>query len=76
MWVAEGLLMYLEEDAVRSLLEEAAGVHSCPLVLGSCTLPSPRCVAQGNSNSHQARTWIPGLGGDANPQHRCLLRDT
>ncbi len=31
VWVAEGLLMYLEEDAVASLLDEAAGVLQCPL---------------------------------------------
>ena len=27
MWVAEGLLMYLEQDAVKALMEEAGGAH-------------------------------------------------
>ena len=45
VWVAEGLLMYLEEDAVRSLLKEASGLKA------SCT-PKPQTLGRGIDTLH------------------------
>ena len=36
VWIAEGLLMYLQPAAVAQLLETTAGLHSCHTGSGTC----------------------------------------